>query len=153
MGIGETLHQALAKLVMRVAGDLTKTAGENLQLCVGLKAGIEGATHAVGQQRIEQVRARRRKEMAVDGASDEEEESGEIEATLNKLTIETAGTEEEVVEQLEDVLDMEVEEAGEEEEGGDEILRALRALELLTYNEELSRTTLVDARNGFNKLS
>ena len=46
--IGEPLHQALAKLVMRAAGDQTKTVWGNLQLCAGLKAGIEGATHALG---------------------------------------------------------------------------------------------------------
>ena len=48
MGIGETLCQALNKLVMRAAGELAKTAYGNLQLCAGLEAGIEGATHVVG---------------------------------------------------------------------------------------------------------
>ena len=52
MGIGETVRRALAKLVMRAARDQAKTACANLQLCAGLEAGIEGATHAVGQQRI-----------------------------------------------------------------------------------------------------
>ena len=47
MGIGETLRRALAKLVMKAAGDQAKTAGGNLQLCAGLEAGIEGATHAI----------------------------------------------------------------------------------------------------------
>ena len=59
MGIGETLCRALAKLVMRAAGDQAKTACGNLQMCAGLKAGIEGATHAVGQRRLALVRARR----------------------------------------------------------------------------------------------
>ena len=59
MGIGETLRQALAKLVMRAAGDQAKTACGNLQLCAGLKAGIEGATHTVGQRRVERVHTRR----------------------------------------------------------------------------------------------
>ena len=40
VGIGETLHRALAKLVMRAAGDQAKTACGNLQLCAGLEAGI-----------------------------------------------------------------------------------------------------------------
>ena len=48
--IGETLSRALAKLVMRAAGDQEKTAGGNLQLCTGLEAGTEGATHAVVQR-------------------------------------------------------------------------------------------------------
>ena len=56
VGIGETLRRALAKLVMRAAGDQAKTACGNLQLCAGLGAGIEGATHAVGQRRLERVR-------------------------------------------------------------------------------------------------
>ena len=47
MGIEETLRQALAKLVMREAGYQAKTVCGNLQLCAGLEAGIEGATHAV----------------------------------------------------------------------------------------------------------
>ena len=56
--IGETLRRALDKLVMRAARDQTKTACGNLQLCKGLEAGIEGATHAVGQRKLERVRAR-----------------------------------------------------------------------------------------------
>ena len=55
MGIGETLRRALAKLAMRAAGEQSKTACGNLQLCAGLEAGIEGATHAVGQRRVERV--------------------------------------------------------------------------------------------------
>ena len=42
VGIGETLRQALAKLVMRAAGDQAKTVCGNLYLCAGLEAGIEG---------------------------------------------------------------------------------------------------------------
>ena len=91
--------------------------------------------------------------MAVDGEYDEEEESGGIEATLNNLKIETAGMEEEAEEQLDVVLEMEVEETGEVEEEGDGTLRALGAIEFLTQDADLSRTTLVDASNGFNKLS
>ena len=52
VGIGETLHRALAKLVTRAAVDQAKKACGNLQLCAGLEAGIEGATHAVGQRRL-----------------------------------------------------------------------------------------------------
>ena len=48
VGIGETLHRALAKLVMRAAGEQAETACGNLQLCAGLEAGIERATHTVG---------------------------------------------------------------------------------------------------------
>ena len=68
VGIGETLCRALAKLVMRAAGEQAKTVCSNLQLCAGLDAGIEGATHAVGQRRVERVRARRG-----DGAQADEE--------------------------------------------------------------------------------
>ena len=56
---------------------------------------------------------------------------------------------------LEAALGMEVEEVegreGEEEGGG--TLRALEALEFLTQDADPSGTTLVDTRNGFNKLS
>ena len=49
VGIAETLCRALAKLVMREDGYQAKTVCGNLQLCSGLEAGIDGATHAVGQ--------------------------------------------------------------------------------------------------------
>ena len=64
MVIGETLCQALDKIVMMTAGDQAKTACGNLQLCAGLEAGIEGAIHAVVQKRVERVRQRRSKEEA-----------------------------------------------------------------------------------------
>ena len=92
MGISDTLRKTLAKLDMRATGDHAKTTCGNLQLCAGLESGIEGATHAVGQWKVELVRARRREEAAVDGAYDAEEEGGGIEATLNNFTVETAGT-------------------------------------------------------------
>ena len=41
---------------MRAAGDQAKTACGNLQLCAGLESGIEVATNAVGQRRLDQVR-------------------------------------------------------------------------------------------------
>ena len=62
MGIGETLRRALAKLVMREAGDQGKTEYGKFQLCAGLAARIEGATHAVGQRRMERVRKQRQEE-------------------------------------------------------------------------------------------
>ena len=40
MGIGETLRQALAKIVMRSAGDQGNTECSNLQLCAGLESSI-----------------------------------------------------------------------------------------------------------------
>ena len=48
LGIGETLHRDPTKLIMRAAGDQSKTACGNLQLCAGLEAGIEVATYAIG---------------------------------------------------------------------------------------------------------
>ena len=59
VGIGEMLCQDLDKLVIRAAGYQAKTACGNLQLCAGLKDVIEGATHDVGQTRLERVNARR----------------------------------------------------------------------------------------------
>ena len=109
MRIRETLRRALAKLVMRAAWEQAKTACGNLQLFAGLEAGIEGATHSVGQCRIERVRWRRREEEAEESA-EEEEESGSVPAGIDNLTIETAGTEEEVAEQLTVSLGMEIEE-------------------------------------------
>ena len=51
-GIGETLRRALAKIVMRASGGQAKIACGNIQLCAGLKAVIEGATHTMGQKRL-----------------------------------------------------------------------------------------------------
>ena len=74
---------------------------------------------------------------------------------LNNLTIETAGTEEEAAELLEEALGMEVKETGEGEgeKGVEGTQRALGALELLTQDAEPSGTMLVDACNGFTELS
>ena len=89
MGIGETLRQALAKLVMRAAGDQAKMACVNLQLCAGLEAGIEGETHAVGQRRVERVLARKVEDKGeVDVEAEEAEEEGaEVAVGFNNLRI------------------------------------------------------------------
>ena len=101
VGIGETLRRALAKLIMRSAGDQAKTARGNLQLCAGLEAGIEGATHAVGQRMLERVRARRVETEDEEDTEAEEEEGGGVLAGIHNLSIETTVTEEEVAEGLE----------------------------------------------------
>ena len=117
MGIGETLRRALAKHVMRAAGDQAKTACGNLQLCEGVDASIEGATHDVGQRRVERVRARRvEEEGEVNAAAEEQDkDGGEVAGLISNLTIETAGTEEEAAEGLAAALGMEVEEDRESE--------------------------------------
>ena len=58
VGIGETLCQALDKLVMRASGDQAKTTCGNLQICAVLEAGIEGSTNSVGKQRLKRVQGR-----------------------------------------------------------------------------------------------
>ena len=68
VGIGKTLRRALAKLVMRAAGDQVKTACGDLQLGAGLEAGIEGVTYAVGQRRLARVRERKGDEEEAEGA-------------------------------------------------------------------------------------
>ena len=103
---------------MRSAGDQAKTACGNLHMCTGLKAGIEGVTHAVGHSRLEGV-IFIRKEVEESGGWDEEDIGG-VAARLNNIRIETTGTEEEAAEQLETALEMYVEEIGEGEEGGEE---------------------------------
>ena len=126
VGIGETLCRALAKLVMRAAGEQAKMACGNLQICAGLEAVIEGATHAVEKRRVERLRARRG-----DGAHVEEEatvqsdDEGNEEVAdlrLNNLRIETAVGKVEAEEGLKAALGMEVDEVegreGEEEGGG-----------------------------------
>ena len=47
VGIGEVYRRLMAKCVLRVVGDRATRACGNLNLCAGLKAGIEGAVHAV----------------------------------------------------------------------------------------------------------
>ena len=65
VGIGETLRQAITKLVMREAGGQAKMACGSLQLCEGIEASTEGATHAVDQRRWE------RNVLVPEGAVDE----------------------------------------------------------------------------------
>ena len=134
MEIGETLRRALAKLVMSAAGDQAKTACGSLQLCAGLKAGIEGASHAVGQRQLDRVRGIISEEE--DGTAEEEEGSENVEGLLNNLTKETAGTEEEAAEGLESALGMDVDgyEKGEVKggEGGEGTQRAMGDLKFLT---------------------
>ena len=107
VGIVKTLRWDLAKLVMTEAGDQAKTVCGNLQLCAGFEAGIEGATHAVGLQSIDRLRARCRVAEEAE-ASDDEEGSGDVAEVMGNLIIETAGTEDEGEEQLEDGIEMEV---------------------------------------------
>ena len=89
VGVEETLRRALAKLVMRSARDQEKTACGNLQLCAGLKAGIEISTNAVGQRRLARVLERRGEEedAEVSAKEEEEEDSGRMVAWLNNLSI------------------------------------------------------------------
>ena len=106
----------------------------------------------MGKKRRERARRRRHDGEEVED-SEEEEESGRVMQALNNLTIETAITQKEAVEQLETALEMEVEETGEGKEEGKLTERALGTLDFFTQDAEPSRTTLVDACNRFNKLS
>ena len=125
-----------------------------LQLCAGLEAGIEGDTHDVGQRRLERLKEIRNGGEDA-GDLDGEEEHGGVAAVMGNLNIDMAGTEEEGAEGITEALDMEVEKDRgiEGEEEGGETQRELGALEFLTQEAEPSGTTLVDDRNGFNKLS
>ena len=60
VGIGKTLRRAIANLVMITEGYQANTACGSLQLCAGLEAGIEGATHTVAKRRWERSGVRRR---------------------------------------------------------------------------------------------
>ena len=110
VGIGETLRQALDKLIMRAAGDQANKACGNLHLCAGHKACIERATHARRQMRLERVRARQREDVVE--ASYEEEGSRNMVEGMGNLTTATASTKEEAEENPEVALGMETEEAG-----------------------------------------
>ena len=141
---------------MTDAGYQANTSCGDLQLCTRLEAGIEGATDVVGQRRLERVRGRRSEEEA--GSAEGDQEIENVEGLLNNLTIEMMGTEDKAAEDLEAALGMEVNGYGEDEgvgEGEEEVagtLWALGALEFLTQDSKPSEKTLVDARNGFNKL-
>ena len=94
---------------MRAAGEQAKTTCGNMRLCAGLRSGIEGAKHAVGQRRREREMQRRSREEA--GRTEEEEENEE-EAREDRLMVETERTEEEAAEILELALGMEVDGEG-----------------------------------------
>ena len=51
IGIGETLYQAIYRIIMRATGDQEKMNCSILQLCAGIEASIKGATHAMVQRR------------------------------------------------------------------------------------------------------
>ena len=74
-------------------------------------------------------------------------------AGLNNLSIETEDTEEKAAERFKTALEMEVEEKGKGEEGGEGTQRSLGALQFITQDSEPSGTTLIDSSNGFNELS
>ena len=136
VGIGETNSRTLAKIVIRLAGLQAKTMCGNLQLCTGLEAGIEGATHAVGQRRLERSRERQsNKEVR---SLEEEEVKDTLVVGLNNLAIETEETEKEAAYGLMETLQMEIEEEWEVESGGEEEFDgtqgAMGALEFLTQD-------------------
>ena len=89
---------------MRASGDQANKPCGNLELCAGLKAGIDGATHAMGQQILERSRLRKSVEEVV--SADKEKYRENVEACLNNLIIETTGTEEEAAECLETAIGM-----------------------------------------------
>ena len=53
IGKGETLRQAITKVVMRAEGYQANMGFDSLQLWSGLDTGIEGETQAVAQRRQE----------------------------------------------------------------------------------------------------
>ena len=84
VGIGEMLRRAIAKLVIRTAGDQAKAVCGSLQLCAGLLTGVEGVTHAVAQRQQE------RHAQEPGGRADEGPEGSEDESAVA-----TSGTEKE----------------------------------------------------------
>ena len=75
---------------MMASGYQAKTVCVNMQLCASLKAGIEGATHALGQQRLERYRERHREEEEI-LREEEEEESESVAVGIENLNIDTEG--------------------------------------------------------------
>ena len=58
MWIRKTLQRDFSKLVLRAAGNQTKVACRNLQICDGIEAKIEGTIHVVRSRREERGVAR-----------------------------------------------------------------------------------------------
>ncbi len=48
VGIGESYQRLMAKCILSATGHHAMAACDNLNLCAGLPAGIEGAVHAMG---------------------------------------------------------------------------------------------------------
>eukprot|EP00957_Ditylum_brightwellii_P162832 12399607-Ditylum_brightwellii.AAC.1 len=106
VGIGEIIRRMAAKMVIRATGGEAKVACDNIQLCAGLEAGIEGAVHAVRMRRAQrqaELAEERRREAAEqergDGDGDEEEEEVDGTAPMGTKELivddETLGEEEE----------------------------------------------------------
>ena len=89
----------------------------------------------------------------VEEASIPDKDENEDEAAGDEqLMVEMEGTEKEAAELLEEELEMEVEEEGKGEEGGDGTLRALGDIYFLTKKAEPSGKTIIDDRNRSNNL-
>ena len=87
MGIGVMLRRALAKLVMRAAGDHVNTVYGNLQLCAGLEAYIDGGNNDIGQRKRDISDRKREKESGNEAEDEEEKETNEGGLTVDTLGI------------------------------------------------------------------
>ena len=63
---------SLDNFVMRAVADQAKTDCDNLQLCTGLKAGIESATYTLVQRRLERVRRKQNEDEEATAEGEEE---------------------------------------------------------------------------------
>ena len=91
VGIGETLRQAITKLIIKTVGDQAKAACGSLQLCAGLEAGIEEANHAVTKRQQE------RHTPDTEGGADEVSEGADDQSAATLGGTERAGGVETVV--------------------------------------------------------
>ena len=142
VGIGEMCRRLMAKSVLATVGGRATSATGNYNLCVGLKAGIEGGVHVIREAMKEaELAVERATYVNEDPSEEDSEESDDGESDGDSSTASRNR-----------VVRWRDEENGDNNSSGDEDLQPYPGMQ--TYDLMNPHGTLcIDARNGFNELN